>query len=206
MRINEIFYSIQGESKYTGFPTIFIRLTGCNLRCTYCDTKYSYSGGKIMSVEEVIKFIEQYPTKIVCVTGGEPLLHKKELPLLLNNLLEKNYTVSVETSGSLSIEGLPENVSYIVDLKTPSSGMEKHNLMANIPLLQEKDELKFVVETEADLKFVEEILEKENINCPVIISPVWEMKAKDKIADWLLKKCYPNVRIAVQIHKILHVE
>lgn len=205
MIVNEIFYSIQGESKYSGYPTVFIRLTGCNLRCVYCDSKYSYHGGRRMSVEEIMTEIENFPCRLVCITGGEPLLHKKELPLLIENLAKKGYQVSVETSGSLPIAGLPAIASYILDLKTPSSGMEKHNFLENLPLLEEKDELKFVVGTLADLEFAAHTIRTHPVRCPIIISPVWEMAEKEFVAEWLLQNPLPQTRIGLQIHKVLKV-
>lgn len=159
-----------------------------------------------MKVHEIIAHIRQFNCQRVCITGGEPLLQKKELRTLISELAKNGYSISVETSGSLPISGLPKSASYIVDIKTPSSGMQDHNHLENLALLTAKDELKFVVGNQSDLDFTDEIINTHKITCPIIISPIWEMEDKWIVTNWLLKKNYPQVRLGIQIHKILNVQ
>lgn len=204
MQISEIFYSIQGEGPHTGLPTIFIRSTFCNLRCTYCDTTDAFYGGEEKSIEQILEKIKQYPCKRICLTGGEPLL-QKEQPALITALASEGYEMSIETGGSLSIEHLPPAAQIILDLKTPCSGMQDKNYLPNLALLRETDCLKMVVESVTDLEYAQKILAEHPVACPIIISPVWELKNKTRIANWLLKNPHPNMRIGIQIHKVLCV-
>jgi len=208
MIINEIFYSIQGEGPDSGLPTIFIRLTGCNLRCAYCDTKYAYHKGKEISISKILQEIKKYPCNNICLTGGEPLLSKK-LPILIKKLHTKNYTISIETNGSLPINQLPKAAKVILDLKTPCSKMQQKNLLKNLKYLRKKDALKIVTNDINDLKFAQKTIENHNkknspIKCPIIISPMWESKSREKIVGWLLKNPMPNTRIAIQLHKVFN--
>ena len=143
MKINEIFYSLQGEGKWAGLPNIFIRTTGCNLRCSYCDTKYAYHSGEEMNIDSILKIINKYPCKNICLTGGEPLL-QNDTPSLINALIDKKYNICLETNGSLKIEGLSNKKSLIIslDIKCPSSNMDDKNLFSNIKFLKEKDQFK----------------------------------------------------------------
>ncbi|MBC7080991.1 MAG: radical SAM protein [Thermoplasmatales archaeon] len=200
MKVNEIFYSIQGEGKDAGLPTIFIRLTGCNLRCRWCDAKYAYFEGKEMSEEEIIEKIKDFGSKRVCITGGEPLLQEGVYELI-DRLIESGYEVSVETNGSISIRKLSEkNVIIKMDYKLPSSGFNKFMLEDNFNFLRSKDELKFIIMDREDYEFAKNIIRNKNIGCEIIMQPVWN-KCK-KLADWILEDKI-RVRLSLQIHKII---
>ncbi len=200
MKINEIFYSIQGEGKDAGLPTIFIRLTGCNLRCKWCDTKYAYFEGEEMSEEKIIDKIKNFGGKRVCITGGEPLL-QEEIYGLIDRLIVLGYSVGVETNGSISIRRLAErDVIIKMDYKLPSSGFEKFMLEDNFKFLREKDELKFIIMDREDYDFAKFIIKNKNIKCDIVMQPVWN-KCK-KLAEWILEDKM-DVRLSLQIHKIL---
>ncbi len=201
--VNEIFHSIQGEGGAIGTPTVFVRLTGCNLRCSYCDTEYAfYEGGK-MSLEEVLSEIEKYETETVEITGGEPLL-QKEAFTLMETLADKNYSVMLETSGSLPIKDVDKRVKIIMDLKTPSSGMVEKNLYENIEFLKKSDEVKFVIGSREDYDWSKskinefDLTEKTN----VIFSPVYGKIEPAKIAEWILSDKL-KVRFLLQMHKYI---
>ena len=201
LNITEIFYSLQGEAKEVGIPSVFVRLTGCPLRCNYCDTTYAFKGNNPLTIENIIKQIKLYNTKHVCVTGGEPLA-QKNCHLLLDSLVEKGYQVSLETSGSIDIESVNKGVSVVMDIKTPSSTEEKQNRYENIALLEIKDQLKFVIASREDFTWCCELLEKHNIKAEVIFSPVYESLNPTELADWILERQL-NVRLQLQLHKIL---
>ena len=201
--VNEIFHSIQGEGGAIGTPTVFVRLTGCNLRCSYCDTEYAFYEGVKMSLEEVLSEIEKYEAETVEITGGEPLLQKEALTLM-ETLADKNYSVMLETSGSLPIKDVDKRVKIIMDLKTPSSGMVEKNLYENIEFLKKSDEVKFVIGSREDYDWSKskigefDLIEKTN----VIFSPVYGKIEPAKIAEWILSDKL-KVRFLLQMHKYI---
>ena len=203
LRITEIFSSIQGETSKIGLPTIFIRLTGCPLRCQYCDTSYAFYGGEIMFFEDIIHQVKQFNYKDVCVTGGEPLaqLNSKQL---LKDLVDLDFQVSLETGGSINIEGIDERVKIIMDIKTPDSGELTKNRWKNIELLKKSDELKFVICSIEDYQWSKEIIEEYKINeiCPILFSPSSESLDPRDLAEWILTDKL-SIRFQIQIHKIL---
>lgn len=201
IRITEIFYSLQGESSRVGLPTVFIRLTGCPLRCGYCDTAYAFEGGKTMQLDEILLQTSQYHAKYVCVTGGEPLAQKSCLNLL-TALCDHNYSVSLETSGAIDISKVDKRVSKIMDIKTPGSGEAQKNLWENLKYLNTTDEIKFVICNDRDYQWAKEIVAEKQIDkiCPVLFSPSYgEIKTID-LAEWILRDRLP-VRMQVQLHK-----
>ena len=201
LNITEIFYSLQGEAREVGIPTVFVRLTGCPLRCNYCDTAYAFKGNNPLSIEQILSEIAKYKTHYVCVTGGEPMAQSNCLHLL-DTLIEKGYKVSMETSGSIDISKVNKNVSIVMDLKTPSSTEQHQNRYENIPLLENKDQLKFVIASRPDFDWCCGILEDYEILSDVLFSPVYESLRPAELADWILEKQL-NVRLQVQLHKIL---
>jgi len=201
LNITEIFYSLQGEAREVGIPTVFVRLTGCPLRCNYCDTAYAFKGNNPLSIEQILSEIAKYKTHYVCVTGGEPMAQSNCLHLL-DTLIEKGYKVSMETSGSIDISKVNKNVSIVMDLKTPSSTEQHQNRYENIPLLENKDQLKFVIASRSDFEWCCGILEDHEILSDVLFSPVYESLRPAELADWILEKQL-NVRLQVQLHKIL---
>ncbi|MDC1027061.1 7-carboxy-7-deazaguanine synthase QueE [Candidatus Thioglobus sp.] len=201
LNITEIFYSLQGEAREVGIPTVFIRLTGCPLRCNYCDTAYAFKGNNPLSIEQILAEISKYKTHYICVTGGEPMAQSNCL-VLLDTLIEKGYKVSMETSGSIDISKVNKNVSIVMDLKTPSSTEQHQNRYENIALLENKDQLKFVIALRSDFEWCCSILEDYEILSDVLFSPVYESLKPAQLADWILEKQL-NVRLQVQLHKIL---
>lgn len=201
LNINEIFYSLQGESAFSGLPTVFIRLTGCPLRCGYCDTTYAFKGKNMLTIEQIIAKIVPYQTPYVCVTGGEPLAQNNCYDLL-DSLALADYKVSLETSGSIDIVAVNAKVSIIMDLKTPSSGEKNNNKYTNIPLLKPKDSVKFVIGNRADFDWSMEKITQYQFNCEVLFSPVQESLNPTQLADWILD-AQLNVRMQVQLHKLL---
>jgi len=201
LNITEIFYSLQGEAREVGIPTVFVRLTGCPLRCNYCDTAYAFKGNNPLSIEQILSEIAKYKTHYVCVTGGEPMAQSNCLHLL-DTLIEKGYKVSMETSGSIDISKVNKNVSVVMDLKTPSSTEQHQNRYENISLLENKDQLKFVIASRSDFDWCCSILESHEILSDVLFSPVYESLRPAELADWILEKQL-NVRLQVQLHKIL---
>ena len=201
LNITEIFYSLQGEAREVGIPTVFVRLTGCPLRCNYCDTAYAFKGNNPLSIEQILSEIAKYKTHYVCVTGGEPMAQSNCLGLL-DALIEKGYKVSMETSGSIDISEVNKNVSIVMDLKTPSSTEQHQNRYENIALLENKDQLKFVIASKSDFDWCCSILENNEILSDVLFSPVYESLKPTQLADWILEKQL-NVRLQVQLHKIL---
>jgi 7-carboxy-7-deazaguanine synthase len=204
MKVNEIFYSIQGESSYLGWPCAFVRLMACNLRCSYCDTEYAFTEGKEMSAAEILAAIAVYPTKLVLVTGGEPLL-QQDVTDLFEALLERAYTVCVETGGHVPVQGLDPRVHKIMDLKCPSSGMQQHNHYENIEYLTRIDEVKFVIGDRADFDWACEVVTRYSLPSragAVLFSPVFNALPYDELARWILA-CGLPVRMQVQLHKII---
>ena len=201
LKINEIYHSIQGESTFTGLPCIFIRLTYCNLRCSYCDSEYTFYEGYDMTIKEIMNKIKNYSSNLVLVTGGEPLFQKNCIELL-NTLINKKYNVLLETSGSLTIKDVPKEVINIIDFKCPSSKMEKKNLWDNINYLKPTDEVKFVIETKDDYEWSKNIIKKYKISdlCTVLLSPSYNKISPKIIVDWILTDNL-NVRFQLQIHK-----
>ena len=201
LMINEIYHSIQGESSYSGKPCIFIRLTYCNLRCSYCDSEHTFYEGKEWSIDEIIKKIKIYPCKLVEVTGGEPLFQKNCIELL-ERLIKEKYEVLLETSGSLSLESVPKKVVNIIDFKCPSSKMIKKNLWDNINYIKKRDEVKFVIGDKEDYNWAKEKIVKYNLTkkCTVLMSPVYDEIESKKIVEWILRDSL-NVRFQIQLHK-----
>ena len=203
LRIFEIFHSLQGESSRVGLPTVFVRLTGCPLRCGYCDTEYAFHGGSTKSFEEILANVASYQAQYVCVTGGEPLA-QKGCYALLKMLCDAGYQVSIETSGAMDISQVDQRVSVIMDIKTPGSGEENKNLWSNISALEAKDEVKFVLVDRADYDWAKQILAQYDLTqkCPVLFSPVYKTLPPADLATWVLEDRLP-VRMQVQLHKIL---
>jgi 7-carboxy-7-deazaguanine synthase len=203
LRIFEIFHSLQGESSRVGLPTVFVRLTGCPLRCGYCDTEYAFHGGATQTFNEILAKVASYQAQYVCVTGGEPLA-QKGCNELLKMLCDAGYKVSIETSGAMDISQVDKRVSVIMDIKTPGSGEESKNLWSNIAALSPKDEVKFVLVDRADYEWAKQILNQYDLTkkCPVLFSPVYKTLPPDQLAAWVLEDRLP-VRMQVQLHKIL---
>ena len=201
LNITEIFYSLQGEAKEVGIPTVFVRLTGCPLRCNYCDTAYAFKGNNPLSIASIMEQVEKYNTHYVCVTGGEPMAQRNCL-ILLDTLIEAGYKVSMETSGSIDISPVNKKVSVVMDLKTPSSTEQSQNRYENIALLESKDQLKFVIASRLDFDWCCDILQNYSVDSEVLFSPVYESLKPVESADWILEKQL-NVRLQVQLHKIL---
>lgn len=203
LRVSEIFYSLQGETSRVGLPTVFIRLTGCPLRCGYCDTTYAFTGGENISIMDVLAKVSEYAPRYVTVTGGEPLAQKACL-MLLTSLCDAGYSVSIETSGALDISGIDKRVSKIVDIKTPDSGEVTKNRWANLDYLTPQDELKFVLCSEQDYRWAVDIFYERQLDqlCPVLFSPAFGQLDPALLASWILKDRLP-VRLQLQLHKIL---
>jgi len=189
-----------------GLPTVFVRLTGCPLRCVYCDTDYAFQGGEWLSIAAIIEQVQSYPTRHVTVTGGEPLA-QKACHELLGALCDAGCDVSLETSGALDIAGVDVRVSRIVDLKTPASGEVERNCWENLLLLTPRDEVKFVLADEADYRWAKQMLVKHRIHqrCPVLFSPVWSQVDPARLAEWIMRDGLP-VRMQMQLHKLLWTE
>ena len=202
MKINEIFVSIQGEGILIGIPTTFVRMTGCNLRCSWCDTKYAYEEGEEMSCEDVSSKIKGYSQNHVCITGGEPLL-QEDVISLIQNLVNEGYEVCMETNGSKSIEDIPCLGSMVIslDIKCPSSGMQEKMDFSNLELLSLNDQLKFIVADLKDYEYAKEIIEKYKPICSLIMTPVGGRKLKE-LAEWVLADGL-NVRVLPQLHKLI---
>ena len=203
LKINEIFKSIQGESSHTGLPCIFVRLTGCNLRCTYCDTEYAFYEGKEMTVADVVNAVESFGISLVEITGGEPLL-QKDVYSLMQTLLEKQFTVMLETGGSLALDEVPQPVIKIMDLKCPGSGEESRNNYENLSGLTLQDEVKFVILNRKDYDWSRKILTKYSIHkrAQVLFSPVYEKLDLRDLAKWVLEDNL-SVRLQTQLHKVI---
>lgn len=203
LRVTEIFFSIQGESRTVGFPTVFVRLTGCPLRCTYCDTSYAFSGGEQKSIATVLQETAAFGARHVCVTGGEPLAQPACRPLL-TALCDAGYEVSLETSGALDIAGIDPRVTLVMDLKTPSSGEQLRNRWDNLQWLRPTDQLKFVLTDRADYEWARRVIAERGLGAVAVLllSPAWgRLDAKD-LAEWVLADQLP-VCVQVQLHKYL---
>ncbi len=201
LNINEIFYSLQGEAREVGLPTVFVRLTGCPLRCTYCDTEYAFKGNNMLSINEILAEVKKYNTPYVCVTGGEPLA-QINCHVLLDALIKEGRQVSLETSGSIDISEVNPSVSIVMDVKTPSSNESRHNKYDNIAKLQDKDQLKFVIGSKDDFDWSVDVINQYPTEAGVLFSPVFEAVTPTQLADWILDKQL-NVRMQVQMHKLL---
>jgi len=203
LQVCETFYSLLGESTFAGLPAIFIRLTGCNLRCRYCDTTYAYEGGEEMAAAELVKTAASHPARRVLVTGGEPLL-QAETPPLLTGLADAGLTVLLETNGSLPIREVDPRVHRILDLKCPGSGMESHNLWENLEQLRDRDEIKFVISDQADFAWAVEVIERYRLagRTPLLISPVFGAVPPKEVAAWILNSGLP-LRLNLQLHKYI---
>lgn len=204
LRITEIFYSLQGETRTVGLPTVFVRLTGCPLRCGYCDTEYAFHGGERRSLAQVLAEVEQYAPRYVTVTGGEPLAQKACLPLL-TALCDRGYEVSLETSGAISLEGVDARVVKVMDLKTPGSGEMHRNLYTNIPLLGSADQVKFVICDRDDYQWARLQMDRFELAGrvgEVLFSPSFGQQDATELAEWILADRL-NVRLQLQLHKLL---
>jgi 7-carboxy-7-deazaguanine synthase len=203
MRITEIFFSIQGESSYAGLPCVFVRLTGCPLRCGWCDTAYAFYGGTERSLESVLSEVEQYDCRLVEITGGEPLAQSEVHPLI-TALADRGYTVLIETSGAIDIAPVDRRAILIMDLKCPGSGMEDRNRWSNIPLLKARDEVKFVIRDRADYDWAVTIVERYNLSDRqrILFSPVFGELEPQHLAEWMLSDRVP-VRFQLQLHKLI---
>jgi 7-carboxy-7-deazaguanine synthase len=203
LRLTEIFFSLQGEASRAGLPTVFVRLTGCPLRCTWCDTTYSFTGGEPASIESVLAEVAKYPARQVCVTGGEPLAQKECLPLL-GGLCDAGHDVSLETSGALDIAAIDPRVARIMDLKAPDSGECDKNRWENLALLNPRDEIKIVIASRGDYEWARDLLRARKLDalCPVLLSPAQGLVDPAALANWILADGL-NVRFQLQLHKLL---
>jgi len=203
LKITEIFHSLQGEAQFAGMPTVFVRLTGCPLRCHYCDTAYAFHGGEWWSLPDIIDRVAQFGTRDVCVTGGEPLA-QRACVTLLHELCERGFRVSLETSGALAIDGIDPRVSRVVDVKTPGSGEESRNLYPQLQTLNPIDQIKFVITSRADYEWSRELLAAQALEkrCDVLFSPSFGQVEPRTLAEWILADRLP-VRFQLQLHKIL---
>lgn len=212
LHISELFYSIQGESSYTGYPCVFIRIAGCNLRCSYCDAKYTYEEeAEVMDLEQILDFVNQHTASLVLITGGEPLLQKGVYPLM-TRLLHDKRIVLLETNGSLSLNQIPPEVIKIMDVKCPESGMTDKMHLANISMLEQHDEVKFVLSSQTDYKWARTFIQTHLVNCDItgeqqkrptiLFSPVQPALSPTDLADWILQDQLP-VRLQIQLHTLL---
>ncbi len=205
MKVNEFFYSIQGESSWAGFPCVFVRLTGCNLRCSYCDTQYAYDAGDELIIDDIVTQVAEYHCPLVEITGGEPLL-QEETPILVGNLLDRGHRVLLETNGSLDVSLVDRRCVKIIDVKLPSSGEAQRNYLHNLDLLNDKDELKFVIGGREDYDYARKIInlipQELSDKIVVNISPVFSTMAPELLAAWILQD-HLAVRLNIQLHKIL---
>jgi 7-carboxy-7-deazaguanine synthase len=203
LRVNEIFHSLQGEADAVGFRTVFVRLTGCPLRCQYCDTAYAFHAGEWHDIDAIVETVDSFDTPHVCVTGGEPLAQPNCL-LLLARLCEAGYQVSLETSGALDIARVDPRVSRVVDVKTPGSGEASRNRIENFPLLTRRDQLKFVICSRDDFDWSKAYLQEHALaeRCQVLFSPSYTQVSPTALADWILADRLP-VRFQLQLHKLL---
>lgn len=203
LKITEIFHSIQGESSYVGWPTAFVRLTGCPLRCQYCDTAYAFHGGRWMGIDDILRQVREFGVRHVCVTGGEPLAQKACLPLL-TALCDAGHHVSLETSGAMDVAPVDARVARIVDVKTPDSGEVDRNRWDNLAHLNTRDEIKFVICSRQDYEWARDVVGARGLDriCAVLFSPSQGQVDAAQLADWLLADRLP-VRYQLQLHKVL---
>jgi len=203
VKVYDIYQSLLGESSLAGYPAVIIRLSGCNLRCKYCDTTYAYEEGRELGVEEILDIVEAYNLRRTLVTGGEPLL-QQETPRLCRELLDRGYQVIVETNGSLDIRQIPEGAIRVIDIKTPGSGESKRNDWRNIDFLTGTDEIKFVLVDRNDYLWAKGIIEKCRLEykTKLILSPAWNLLEPAQLASWVLEDKL-NLRVGLQLHKII---
>ena len=203
LRLTEIFLSLQGESRSVGWPTVFVRLTGCPLRCQYCDTAYAFHGGEWWEIDAILAEVAKHGVRHVCVTGGEPLAQKRCL-ILLQRLCDAGYEVSLETSGAIDVSEVDPRVTRVVDLKTPGSKEQHRNLLGNIPLLGPRDQVKFVICDRADYDWAKAMLAEHRLaeRCEVLFSPSYTQVAARDLAEWVIADRLP-VRFQMQLHKQL---
>jgi 7-carboxy-7-deazaguanine synthase len=203
LKLTEIFHSLQGEAQYVGMPTVFVRLTGCPLRCHYCDTAYAFHGGEWWTMPAILERVAQFGARDVCVTGGEPLA-QRACVTLLHELCERGYRVSLETSGALSVAGIDPRVSRVVDVKTPGSGEEPRNLYPQLQDLNELDQIKFVITSRADYEWSRALLGEQALaqRCGVLFSPAYGQLEPRELAEWILADRL-LVRFQLQLHKLL---
>lgn len=203
LKVNEIYLSVQGESSYTGLPCVFIRLTGCNLRCIWCDTAYAFYEGKSMSIDEIVGKVKNFGVELIEITGGEPLMQENVYPLM-NGLIEKGFQVLLETGGSLSLEKVPRDIIKIMDIKCPGSGEHKNNNLDNLKFLETKDEVKFVILNRHDYEWSRDLIHKYKIHeiAHILISPVYDKLELKEIVKWILEDKLP-VRLQTQLHKAI---
>jgi 7-carboxy-7-deazaguanine synthase len=209
LRVTEIFHSIQGESTWAGYPCTFIRLTGCPLRCVWCDTEYSFFGGEKITLDELIAKVRELGTNVVEITGGEPLIHRNAF-VLTQRLLDEGYTVLVETSGAVDVAPLDPRAHKIMDLKCPGSGEVERNLWTNLDHLTERDEIKFVISNRADYEWARDVVltrglaqrKRNGTLREILFSPVWDSVDFKELADWVLEDHLP-VRYQIQLHKVI---
>ena len=209
LRVTEIFHSVQGESTWAGLPCTFIRLTGCPLRCVWCDTEYAFHGGQKMTLADIIAHVDEVGTRIVEVTGGEPLIHRNAF-VLVQQLLDRGYTVLVETSGAVDVSPLDSRAHKIMDLKCPGSGEVQRNLWSNLEHLTARDEIKFVIASRTDYEWARDVIRERGLDAKVergelralLFSPVWESMDFKQLAEWVLEDRLP-VRYQIQLHKII---
>jgi 7-carboxy-7-deazaguanine synthase len=203
LRVNEIFHSLQGEADCVGFPTVFVRLTGCPLRCQYCDTEYAFHSGEWFDLDAILRKVSELEAKYVCVTGGEPLAQPNCLKLL-ERLCDAGYAVSLETSGALDVAAVDERVSRVIDVKTPASNEAARNRIENFAHLSPRDQLKFVICSRADYDWSKEFMRTHRLTerCRVLFSPSYNQLSPTLLADWILADRL-KVRFQVQLHKVL---
>lgn len=203
LRITEIFYSLQGEANTVGIPTVFIRLTGCPLRCVYCDSAYAFTGGKKMTIADIINEVQQYHCQYITVTGGEPLAQPASLELM-KQLADLGYTISLETSGALDVSNVDARVVKVIDLKTPDSGEQQKNRYENLDHITAKDQLKFVISSDKDYQWSKNILNEYQLlgRCEILFSPVAGQQNPTQLAEKILADRLP-VRFQIQLHKLL---
>ncbi len=203
LKITEIFYSLQGEAKNVGLPTVFIRLTGCPLRCDYCDTAYAFSGGEWIDINTIVEKVQQFSTSHITVTGGEPLA-QKDCTLLLTTLCDKGYEVSLETSGAILVDNVDVRVEKVLDVKTPASKEEAKNKFENFSHLSKQDQIKFVICDQQDYQWSKALIEQYSLNkkCEILFSPAHDQLAAVTLASWVLEDQL-DVRFQIQLHKYL---